>query len=377
MGRVFLGRHHLTGQHVAIKSLPPKYSRRKDLRERFVGEAQALARLDHENIVKMLTLLEDDDRFYLVLEYVPGEDLDELIDREGQLPIKQAVGLAGQVLGALEHAHERGVVHRDVKPGNIRIRSDGQAKLTDLGVAKLAHAARMTRFGCIVGTLHYMAPEQLRGEEVDHRSDIYAAGATFYEMLSGAVPYDAETDLALRNAQRDGPPEEVRDHRSEVPAHVAEALTKALALSPDNRFQSARDFKHALFSKPIVEEPQPEPGERTVSRAPTGRPGEARQPSGAAPAQPRSRSPRPKGTPKPPRRKAGASRKKAGAGQKPSRPKGKRRKAGKGAKPTPPPATTPAPKQAGGGGLLATAIMLVLSGLTVAVAVMLMSGPCR
>jgi serine/threonine protein kinase len=207
MGVVYLARDTHLDRKVAIKALPDELSVDPARMERFEREAKTLASLNHPNIAGIFGLEEADGRKFLVLEYVDGETLGELIDR-GPLPIHEAIELAGQIASGIEVAHEAGIIHRDIKPDNIKINSEGQVKVLDFGLARNDEGASSTGMmldsptmsqhsptiaGAILGTAAYMSPEQARGRRVDKRTDIWAFGVILYEMLVGSSPFQGET----------------------------------------------------------------------------------------------------------------------------------------------------------------------------------------
>jgi serine/threonine protein kinase len=265
MGRVYLAHHRLTDQQVAIKVLPSLLASDDERRGRFQSEAKALARLDHPNVVKMHTFLEANDRFYLVMEYVPGVDLDEHMTNAGPMPIDEAVEIARQLLLALGHMHEHGIVHRDVKPGNVRLTPEGLVKLADLGLAKLREKGgeRGTLTGTVIGTLAYMSPEQACAIPVDHRADLYSVGVVLFEMLAGRPLFPYENAWEIRRAHVRERPPYFGEVRGEVPTHVSNAVMTALEKSPDQRHADAAAFVDALRDPrvaPVAEvEADPEP----------------------------------------------------------------------------------------------------------------------
>ena len=201
MGAVFRGEDTMLQRQVAIKVLRPELAQQKALVERFRTEAVALARLNHPNIATVYGLLHEQGQYYMVLEYVDGETLEKRLQRRGRLPWAAAVQIAKDALAALDHAHRMGVVHRDLKPSNLMVNRAGQLKVMDFGIARLAGTSRHTEYGRIVGTPLYMSPEQLRGEEVDGRSDVYSLGVVLYELLTGREAFEADSDYALLMAQ--------------------------------------------------------------------------------------------------------------------------------------------------------------------------------
>ena len=254
MGSVFKGVHPAFGQEVAIKVLDPVLARDPQLRARFVQEARIQMGLRHQGIVQVLTGQVDGDSLCLVMEFVDGMSLAEVIARRGALPPAEAARIFAQVLDAVAHAHAQGVVHRDLKPGNILVQADGTAKVADFGIAKVVGDARMTRTGTTMGSPHYMAPEQVMGrKEIDARADVYALGATLFETLTGRPPFAAleagdgsDSDFAIKEAHVRTAPPDVRTLRPDVPAPLAEVVACALAKDPAQRFQSCGAFKRAL-----------------------------------------------------------------------------------------------------------------------------------
>ncbi|MEN6634159.1 MAG: protein kinase, partial [Candidatus Polarisedimenticolia bacterium] len=239
---------------VAIKVLDPLLARDPELRARFVQEARIQMGLRHQGIVQVLTGQVDGDSPCLVMEFVDGMSLADVLARRGALPPAEAARIFVQVLDAVAHAHAQGVVHRDLKPGNILVQADGTAKVADFGIAKVVGDARMTRTGTTMGSPHYMAPEQVLGrKEIDARADVYALGATLFEALTGRPPFAAleagdgtDSDFSIKEAHVRTAPPDVRTLRPDVPAHLAEIVACALAKDPAQRFQSCGAFKRAL-----------------------------------------------------------------------------------------------------------------------------------
>jgi serine/threonine protein kinase len=245
MARVLRGTDRQLGRHVAIKVLSPPYDRDQAFVERFRREAHAAARLNHPSIVAVYDTGSDDGTHYIVTELVEGETLADLLEREGPLPPRRAVDVATEVTRALEAAHERGVVHRDVKPGNVMLTPEGRVKVVDFGIARAAGAESVTRSGLVLGSAPYLSPEQARGEPGDERSDIYALGCVMYEMLTGHPPFKADTPVAtlyLHVHEQVQSPSSVRD----VPADLEAIVLRCLEKDPAARFQTASELEQAL-----------------------------------------------------------------------------------------------------------------------------------
>ncbi len=248
MGIVYKAVHNLSGQEVAIKMLPPELSQDEGIRTRFINEARLLAKLDHPNIVTLYNFLEEDQRFYLIMQFVKGKTLEEYIKEKGKLSVDEAVEIFSQVCDALGYAHNLGVIHRDIKPANIMITPDMRVKVMDFGIAKLTGGTKLTATGIAVGTVWYMSPEQIRGAELDARSDLYALGITLYEALTGRVPFNSESDYEVRKSHVELNPPSPLSLDSSLPQAVDTVLMKVLAKNPADRYQNAEEFKKALGS---------------------------------------------------------------------------------------------------------------------------------
>jgi serine/threonine-protein kinase len=234
MARVDLARDVELDRLVAVKVLADNLADDPELRERFVREGRLAARLAHPNVVGVLDAGEVDGLPFIVMEYVDGETLADVVRREGALPWDRAVGLAVQALDGLEHAHAAGLVHRDVKPGNLLLRVDGQLKIGDFGIARAVELSGLTEAGTILGTAAYLAPEQARGEEVGPAADVYGLAAVLYELLTGRPPRQVASLGELVDAvQTPIPP--VRDLAPDVPEPVEEAVMRGLATHPAAR----------------------------------------------------------------------------------------------------------------------------------------------
>jgi serine/threonine protein kinase len=273
MGSVYRGRNRATGEIVAIKvmNLPSTVRSRDVLLRRFLQEFRAASALDHPNVVRALDFGWQDRTPYLVMEFVDGETLGARLKRVGRLPEQEALDIVGQVAAALEAIHARGLIHRDVKPDNVLLTADGQAKLTDLGLVKdLDTEEDLTRTGRGLGTPYFMAPEQFRNaRSVDLRSDIYALAATLYTTVTGTLPFGGgkPVEILTRRLQDDlVPPRYFVPSLSE---RLDGAIRRALRAEPSERPASCREFLADLTRGPCGPCPGPGPREREVAARPT------------------------------------------------------------------------------------------------------------
>jgi serine/threonine-protein kinase len=248
MGEVWLATHRVLGRRIAVKILSPELTMDPRFRERFVLEAKVQARLSHPHIAQIQDFLEENGRFAILMEWIPGGTVADVIDRtRGPLSIEQAVKWAGQALEALDYAHQHGVIHRDVKPSNLMLDGSGDIKVTDFGIAVAMGTHRMTTTGRSVGTPQYMSPEQIqRPQSLDHRTDVYSMGIVLYEMLAGRVPFDADTDYTLLKLHVEAPPPSLRDVNPLVPEWLESVVFRCLAKSPDDRFAGCASVAAAL-----------------------------------------------------------------------------------------------------------------------------------
>ena len=247
-------------RHVAIKALPHQYARDKVFVKRFLQEARTAARLEHPNIVPIHEDGEQDGLYYIVMRYVEGDTLKEIIEREGALPLPRVHRIVEHLAGALDYAHSQGVVHRDIKPSNIFVGGEDFVTLADFGIAVAVEATRLTRTGTLVGTPEYMSPEQAKGEEMDWRTDIYSLGIVTYEMLTGRVPFQASTPYAVLHSQIYEAPAPLAALKPNLPASLNRIIQGALSKDPDDRYQTARGLARALAeieqqAPMIVQEP--------------------------------------------------------------------------------------------------------------------------
>ncbi len=246
MATIFLSHDTQLGREVAVKLLRPEYLRDPDFSSRFRQEAQNAASLNHPNVVSVFDYGEDPSGPYIVMEYVDGEDLAAILRRNGALPASQSTRIAAAVGRALAAAHARGIVHRDVKPGNVLIGRDGRVKVVDFGIARAVAEAQMTLPGTTFGSVHYFSPEQARGEPATSESDIYALGIVLYEMLTGSRPWEGDSAASVALARLSGPAPDPAAVRSSVPPDLAAITRRALAPLPGDRFSSAAVMADAL-----------------------------------------------------------------------------------------------------------------------------------
>lgn len=247
MATVYRARCTLLDRIVAVKILKEEYAQDIVLVQKFKSEAQAAARLSHPNIVNVYDVGEDNGFHFIVMEYVEGTNLKEYIREKGPLTPDEAVRIALMICEGLIRAHEKGLIHRDIKPHNILLTRDGTAKVADFGIARAANSVTITYSGDMVGSVHYVSPEQARGEPVNSTSDIYSLGCVLYEMVIGRVPFDADSPVtvALKHIhERPVPPSVINDA---VPSGLEEVIMTAMEKKPGYRYQSAKDMKLALM----------------------------------------------------------------------------------------------------------------------------------
>ena len=246
MGKVYRAVDSMIEREVAIKALKPEIAAQPGTLERFRTEAITLARLNHPAVAQLYSFFKDGDEYFMAMEFVPGESLETIIQRDGALPWPQALGHAIRMLEGIQHAHSLGVLHRDIKPANVMLTPAGTIKLMDFGIAQVLGAAKMTREGRMVGTLEYLAPERIQGKPADVRSDLYSLGVLLYEMLSGRLPFQADSEYELLMAHVQQRPPSPRALGLSLPPPVESALMLALEKDPAQRYQDAASFAEAL-----------------------------------------------------------------------------------------------------------------------------------
>lgn len=242
MGVIYKAEDTKLKRHVALKFLPPDLTRDEEAKERFVNEAQAASALDHPNICTIYEIDEDEEgRMFIAMAYYKGETLQKKVS-SGQLAVAEAVEIITQIAQGLAKAHTHGIIQRDIKPANVMITKDGVAKILDFGLAKLSGQTRLTKAGTTVGTVAYMSPEQSQGEEVDHRTDVWALGVVFYEMLAGRLPFRGEYEMAVIYSIFNEEPEPVTGLRADLSSDFDEVIRKALAKDANKRYAAVIDF---------------------------------------------------------------------------------------------------------------------------------------
>ena len=250
MATVYKALDQVLNRYVAIKVLREEFTTDEEFIKRFNAEAQSAARLTHPNIVSVFDVGQEYNIYYIVMELIQGKTLKQIIEEDGCLPYRWAINIATQIASALEMAHKNHIIHRDIKPHNIMITEDGVAKVTDFGIAKAVSNSTITAFGTTLGSVHYFSPEHARGGYTDAKSDLYSLGVVMYEMLTGKVPFDADTpvSIALKHMQED-PVEPIKINK-DIPFALNQIIMKAMKKDPNERYQNAteiiRDLNMAL-----------------------------------------------------------------------------------------------------------------------------------
>ncbi|HXJ89517.1 MAG TPA: serine/threonine-protein kinase [Candidatus Binatia bacterium] len=247
MGKVFKVRNVISDRIEAMKILLPDLAGQQDLADRFLREIKVLASLNHPNIASLQTALTLNNQLVMVMEYVEGVTLGQRLE-QGPIPVADAVNYADQVLGALSYAHRRNVIHRDIKPSNMMLTPEGVVKLMDFGIARSGGDRGLTMTGITLGSLYYMSPEQVKGQTTDARSDLYSLGVSLYEMVTGQLPFHADSNYSIMAAHVQQEPKPPIELRSDLTAALNDIILTAIAKEPAQRFQSADAFRNALGS---------------------------------------------------------------------------------------------------------------------------------
>lgn len=267
MGTVYLAEHVKLGRKVALKSLHAQFVNSEEIRARFIHEAKVMAQLQHPNIVTLYEYVETETGLFLIIELVDGQPIDDYIEQvSGPIVEGKAIEMMHEILEGFQYAHEKGLVHRDIKPSNLVVADKNKVKILDFGIAKLVGdtSSKMTKTGTHIGTVYYMSPEQVKGDDLDQRSDIYALGVTFFQMLTGSSPYKGMTkefDVFMKIVN-----EELPDPRTIYPGiseHMCAVLQKATAKDANDRFQSCEEFAAALKDSSLTYADQQQISEET------------------------------------------------------------------------------------------------------------------
>ena len=236
-----------TGHSVAVKILKSEYNNDVEFLERFQREAHAAGRMSHHNIVNLLDVGTEDEFRYLVLEYISGNTLKDIIKEKGALNPNTAIQITIRILSALQHAHENGIIHRDIKPQNILVNTNGHIKVSDFGIARITNTKTISKKDMAIGSVHYSSPEQARGSIVQATSDLYSTGIVLYEMLTGRVPFLGDNPVTVAMQQVNAAPPPILELNPAIPSAIASVVMKAIEKSPQRRFQSAREMADALL----------------------------------------------------------------------------------------------------------------------------------
>jgi serine/threonine-protein kinase len=266
---VYKVRNVISNREEAMKVLLPDFAADPELAARFMAEIRTLATLDHPGIAQLRTAFQYQNQFVMIMEFVEGATLEKLATQI-RIPLDHVLDYAGQVLSALSYAHARGVTHRDIKPANIMITTHGLVKLMDFGIAKSTGDMSLTRPGTTMGSVYYMSPEQVQGDAVDARSDIYSFGITLYEILTGRKPFQADTSYTVLNAQINQAPAPLIEVNPSIPRALNDVVLCAMAKLPAERFQTADQFRDAL--KKVQEAAAPQIAAPVVAPAATSTP---------------------------------------------------------------------------------------------------------
>ncbi|MFZ1322671.1 MAG: serine/threonine-protein kinase [Ignavibacteria bacterium] len=251
MGKVYLAKQLTIDREVAIKILDPSLSENPQFKERFINEANALAKLNHPNIVSIYDFVEYENNYCIIMEFVKGATLDNIIDNNVKLDLPFTINIIEQVLDGLSYAHKQSIVHRDIKPSNIIVDHDNRVRILDFGIAKLVLSnSNLTKTGTRMGSVKYMSPEQVLGKELNLKTDIYSTGITFYEILTGKPPFDSDTesDFVVQNKIVNDVLPDIRTVNPSVPQNIAEAIYTATQKNPDDRFRDCEEFKAMIIN---------------------------------------------------------------------------------------------------------------------------------
>ena len=248
MANVYLGYDTILDRNVAIKVLRGDLSNDEKFVRRFQREALSASSLAHPNIVEMYDVGEDDGTYYIVMEYVDGKTLKQLLKKRGTLTLSEAIDIMSQLTDGMAHAHDSYIIHRDLKPQNIMIKDDGQIKITDFGIAMALNATQLTQTNSVMGSVHYLPPEQASGKGCTIKSDIYSMGIIFYELLSGSLPFRGENAVEIALKHMKEPLPSLREENPAIPQSIENIIRRATAKNPKNRYESAREMHEDLLT---------------------------------------------------------------------------------------------------------------------------------
>ncbi len=278
MALVYRAIDRRTGHSVAVKILRPEYNQDAEFSSRFEREATAASRMSHHNIVNLLDVGQDGDIRYLVMEYVNGQTLKDVIRQKGALSPQVAAQIGIRILSALQHAHNNGIIHRDIKPQNILMDAEGHIKVADFGIARVAGANTISTDDSVMGSVHYFSPEQAKNENVTFASDLYSVGVCLYEMMTGQPPFDGETPVSVALQHINAVPRPMRELKPDIPPSMERVVQKAMEKRPEKRYQNALEMAQDLQraqQEPsgswIAQEQQSEPAQVQPSAGTTGR----------------------------------------------------------------------------------------------------------
>jgi serine/threonine-protein kinase len=246
MGVVYKAIDTMIERPVAIKMLNPEIARQPNLLDRFRTEAVTVAKLNHSGIATLYSFMQQDQDFFMVMEYVPGKTLEAIEKERGALPWQVAVPLACKILEAIQPAHEMGIVHRDIKPANIMLTTWGTIKVMDFGISRMLAAPRMTTEGRLIGTIEYISPERVEGKPIDIRADIYSLAVVLFEMLCNRLPFQSDSEFELMRSHLQNPMPSFQEVGCDAPLAIEEVLRVAMAKSPEDRYGSCDAFAAAL-----------------------------------------------------------------------------------------------------------------------------------
>ncbi len=256
MAIVYKAKCQMLNRYVALKVLRPEYREDKDFIRRFKAEAQSAASLSHPNIVSIHDVCHDEDLDYIVMEYVEGVTLKQYIDAQGILPWREAVDYAAQICAGLEHAHKKGIIHKDIKPHNIMITREGTLKITDFGIAKVMSSGTIATGNIAMGSVHYFSPEQARGGYTDHKTDIYSLGVVLYEMLTGKLPFEGDTAIAIAMQHIEKEATLPRELNPDIPESLENVIRRAMSKDQTMRYDSVTqmmiDLKKVYTGSPVT-----------------------------------------------------------------------------------------------------------------------------